>query len=241
RGQELPSLLRFGSWIGGDRDGNPYVTPDCTRDALQIARETILDFYIERIDDLIWRLSPSTFQVESSEELEHSLDDFARNIVPGLNLKRHSPQEVYRRYLDYVLERLRSARSETEGGSGYADAADFAADLRLVRKSLGANGGERLAHSLVDPLLRQVETFGFHLHTLDIRQHSRIHTHAREEISRIALLQEASEHDCLPLSLPEPPSSETADLLDSLRMVSVLKRTYPARSIRSYVISETKS
>ena len=240
-GHELPRLLCFGSWIGGDRDGNPNVTPECTRDALHIARQTILDYYIKRIDDLIWRLSPSTLQVEISEELQHSLDDYAKNIFPGLNLKRHSPQEIYRRYLDYVLARLCSARSEPANRDAYPGADDFAADLRLVRESLAANGGERLARSLLDPLLRQVETFGFHLHTLDIRQHSRVHRHAREEISRITVLQGDRASDRGTLSLPEPPSTETASLLDSLRMVSELKRTYPPQAIRCYVTSATRS
>src|ERR1051326_2339740 len=61
----LPRLLRFGSWIGGERDGNPLVTPECTRDALQIARETILEHYVARVNDLIWQLSPSTYQIRS--------------------------------------------------------------------------------------------------------------------------------------------------------------------------------
>ncbi len=240
-GHELPRLLSFGSWIGGDRDGNPYVTPECTRDALHIARQTILDYYIERIDDLIWRLSPSTLQVEISEELHQSLEDYARNISTGLNLERHSRQEVYRRYLDYVRVRLRSARAAPADRAAYAESHDFAADLSLVRESLAASSGERLARSLLDPLLRQVETFGFHLHTLDIRQHSRVHSHAREEISRIAVLQEARAGDGRTFSLPESPSTETASLLDSFRMLSDLKRTYPPQAIRSYVISETRS
>src|SRR6266567_3592801 len=171
-GHELPRLFRFGSWIGGDRDGNPYVTPECTRDALQMARQTILDYYTKRIDDLIWRLSSSMLQAEVSEELRHSLEDYVRSIFPGLNRKRHSPQEVYRQYLDYVLARLSSSQSEPANSNAYRGADDFAADLRIVRESLAENGGERLARSLLDPLLRQVETFGFHLHALDIRQHS---------------------------------------------------------------------
>lgn len=241
RGHELPRLLRFGSWIGGDRDGNPYVTPECTRDALQIARQTMLDYYIKRIDDLIWRLSPSTLQAETSRELRHALENYDKNISPGPNLKRHSLNEVYRRYLDYVLARLCSARSESANTTAYNDAGDFATDLGLVRASLAANGGERLARSLLDPLLRQVETFGFHLHTLDIRQHSSVHSRAREEISRIALLQGAHASNEQTFSLPEPPSDESASLLDCLRMVSQLKRTYPPQAIRSYVISETRS
>ncbi len=239
-GHDLPRLLRFGSWIGGDRDGNPYVTPECTRDALQIARETMLDHYIKRIDDLIWRLSASSLQAEISKEMQLSLEDYDKQIYPGPNRKRHSPNEVYRRYLDHVLARLVSARSEPADRNVY-ESDDFARDLQLVRESLAANGGERLARSLLDPLLRQVETFGFHLHTLDIRQHSRVHSHALGEISRIAVLQEAGASDGGTLGLPEPPSSGTASLLDSLRMVSELKRTYPPQAIRSYVISGTHS
>jgi phosphoenolpyruvate carboxylase len=239
-GHELPRLLRFGSWIGGDRDGNPYVTPECTRDALQFARQTMLDHYIKRIDDLIWRLSASSLQVEMSKELQLSLEDYDKQIYPGPNLKRHSPNEVYRRYLDYVLARLGSSRSEPEDRNAYRDADHFAHDLGLVRESLVANGGERLARSLLDPLLRQVETFGFHLHTLDIRQHARVHGQAREEISRIAV-QQSQAIDGQTLGLPEKPSRETLSVLDSLRMVSELKRTYPPQAIRSYVISGTRS
>jgi phosphoenolpyruvate carboxylase len=251
---ELPRLFRFGSWIGGDRDGNPNVTPQCTRDALDMARRTILDYYLERIDDLIWRLSPSVLQAGTSEALRRSLDEYAVKISRGLNPKRHSSQEVYRQYLDHVLARLSSARdtgvsfaSHAPDGrapfkpDAYLDADEFAADLEIVRQSLANNGGERLARSLVDPLLRQVETFGFHLHALDIRQHSRIHRLACEEISRIAALPETDLNDGPTFSLPCPPSSETANVLNSLRMVSQLKRSFPPQAIRSYVISGASS
>jgi phosphoenolpyruvate carboxylase len=97
----LPRVLRFGSWIGGDRDGNPSVTPECTRDALQIARETILGYYIQRVNDLIWQLSPSTYQVPVSPQLEAVLNTYAATVsAPELNPERHPSQEVYRRFLD---------------------------------------------------------------------------------------------------------------------------------------------
>lgn len=238
--QELPRVLRFGSWIGGDRDGNPFVTPECTRDALQLARRTILDHYVKRIEDLIWRLSSSTHQKEISAELQASLDHYSKGILSSdLNTERHSPNEAYRRYLDFVLFRLVNARDEPANLNVYETAGDFASDLRLVRHSLAANGGERIARLLLDPLIRQVETFGFHLHTLDIRQHSRVHRSARQELS-FAGLPDDGEHQT-GLSLPAPPSHDTASLLDSLRMVSDLKRTYPPHAIQSYVISETRS
>jgi phosphoenolpyruvate carboxylase len=230
----LPRVLRFGSWIGGDRDGNPLVTPECTRDALQIARETILGYYVERVNDLIWQLSPSTYQVPVSTELQEALDSYAATVsAPDLNPKRHPPQELYRRFLDYVLARLVLARDDRADANAYHSAAEFHADLSLARQSLSANGGERIARFMFDPLLRQVDTFGFHLHTLDVREHARVHKRALLEFSGAVAATEGE--------LPAAPSKETVKLFDSLRMVSALKRDYPAESIRSYVISGAQS
>ena len=230
----LPRVLRFGSWIGGDRDGNPSVTPECTRDALQIARETILDYYIERVNDLIWQLSPSTYQVSVSTQLETALNSYAATVsAPDLNPERHPPQEVYRRFLDYVLARLVLVRDDSNNANAYKNAAEFRQDLSMARQSLSANGGERIARFLFDPLLRQVDTFGFHLHTLDVREHASVHERALLEFSKVVAANEGA--------LPPQPSKETAHLLDSLRMVSDLKRNYPPEAIRSYVISGARS
>jgi len=230
----LPRVLRFGSWIGGDRDGNPLVTPECTRDALQIARETILGYYVDRVNDLIWQLSPSTYQISVSAELQQALDSYAATVsAPDLHPERHPPQEPYRRFLDYVLARLILARDDRANTNAYKNAADFSADLSLARQSLSANGGERIARSLFDPLLRQVDTFGFHLHTLDVREHASVHKRALLEFSSVATATEAS--------LPAAPSEETVKLLDSLRMVSVVKRDFPPEAVRSYVISGAQS
>ena len=230
----LPRVLRFGSWIGGDRDGNPLVTPECTRDALQIARETILTYYIERVNDLIWQLSPSTYQVSVSTELQEALNSYAAIVsAPDLNPERHPPQEIYRRFLDYVLARVVLARDESSNTNAYKNADEFHADLSLARQSLSANGGERVARFLFDPLLRQVDTFGFYLHTLDVREHASVHKRALLEFSSVVAATEAS--------LPAAPSKETVNLFDSLRMVSDLKREYPSEAIRSYVISGAQS
>jgi phosphoenolpyruvate carboxylase len=238
-GQELPAnalprVLRFGSWIGGDRDGNPLVTPECTRDALQIARETILGYYVERLNDLIWQLSPSTYQVPVSIELEAALNSYAQTFsAPQLNPDRHPSQEVYRRFLDYVLARLVLARDEPNSTNAYRNATEFREDLSVVRESLSANYGERLARFFFDPLLRQVDTFGFHLHTLDVREHASVHKRALLEFSNVVAANEGA--------LSSAPSPETVTLLDSLRTVSDLKREYPPEAIRSYVISGAQS
>ena len=230
----LPRVLRFGSWIGGDRDGNPLVTPACTRDALQIARQTILDYYVERVNDLIWQLSPSTYQVPVSTELQEALNHYATTVsAPDLNPGRHPSQEVYRRFLDYVLARVILARDEPSHASAYKNATEFREDLSLARQSLSANGGERTARFLFDPLLRQTDTFGFYLHTLDVREHASVHKRALLEVGNVIAANEGA--------LPPAPSKETVKLLDSLKMVSELKRSYPPDAIRSYVISGAES
>ncbi|HEU0052854.1 MAG TPA: phosphoenolpyruvate carboxylase, partial [Longimicrobium sp.] len=228
----LPSVVRFGSWIGGDRDGNPYVTPDVTRDALQLARETLLDRYVRELEGLVERLSPSTHQVPASPALVEALERYAatsESLDP--HPERRSEGEVYRRFIGYVGARLRTARDHPHHPRAYPHAEAFAADLRLVRDSLRENRGGRLAILLVEPILRQVETFGFHLHTLDVRQHARIHARAREE-----LLAPAEDGE-----LPPPPSDETRMVVDTLQAVAELKRTYPPEAIRTYVISGATS
>ena len=227
---ELPRVLRFGSWIGGDRDGNPYVTPDVTRDALQLARETILDRYVRALEQLVERLSTSTLQTPVSDELCAAFERYADT---GATLdpvpERRSQTELYRRFLGYMGARLRFARNEPHHPHAYPHARDFAADLGLVRDSLAANRGGRLAELLIDPLLRQVDTFGFHLHTLDVRQHARLHVRAREELLGPPSSDAAA--------LPPAPSDETRMVLDTLRAVAELKRTYPPEAIQAHVIS----
>ena len=224
----MPTVVRFGSWIGGDADGNPYVTPETTRAALQLARETILDHYVRALESLVERLSMSTEQVPASGELQARLREYATG-TPSLDPRPESRADVepYRRFLGYVGWRLRAARDEPGGKGGYADAAEFADDLRCISDSLTDNRGGRIATLLVDPLLRQLDTFGFHLHSLDIRQHARILARAWDE------LRGAGD--------AAPGSEETAKLLDSVHGIAALKGTYPPESIRAYVISGARS
>src|SRR5215210_4000226 len=115
---ELPRVLRFGSWIGGDRDGNPYVTPGCTREALRMARETVLDFYVASASELHERLSGSARQARVSSELVKALEEYERALPPSRpEAKPHAAEEVYRRFLWLVMRRLRAAR----GGEGADD------------------------------------------------------------------------------------------------------------------------
>ncbi len=239
----LPGVISFASWIGGDRDGNPYVTAETTRAALLLARHTILDYYLTAVDHLQEQLSLSAQQVKVSPLLQAKFNNYDETLTGAHGeVSGHPPAEIYRRFLAYVLYRLRATRAAPAGVDGYADAASFSADLSLVRDSLAENGGGELAAGLLDPLLRQAETFGFHLHTLDIRQHARVHARAVRELAgglrfdgeADAGQSLAAEH--APDTIPAV-SAETAALLDSLRAVAELKRTFAPQSIRAYVIS----
>lgn len=241
--QQLPCVITMGSWIGGDRDGNPYVTPETTRAALLMARQTILNHYIEATDNLQERISLSAHQVNVSARLRTSLSTYMANLTPARDeVEKHAEAEIYRRFLEFVLYRLRASRDvPVVRAEAYADAASFIADLGIVRESLVENKGVELAEGFLDPLIRQALTFGFHLHTLDIRQHARVHRKALHDLSRGRQFERAAQdvESAAAQNADESnvPSAETAALLESLRTVAELKRTFPPRAVRAYVIS----
>jgi phosphoenolpyruvate carboxylase len=224
----LPNLVHFGSWIGGDRDGNPLVKPDCIRDALDMARTLILREYLNDVESLSDHLSASRRQTGVSAELLSRLKIYERTI-PGVHLAwgPHNTTESYRRFLSYMFHKLQQSREAADAPAAYRDAADFESDLVLVRDSLNSNRGERLARTYVASLLRKVRTFGFHLHTLDIRQHASVHARVIEELG--------------PTPERSTNSAESRELLDTFRAIAKLKRAYPPQSIRHYIISGAES
>ncbi|MBS1849978.1 MAG: phosphoenolpyruvate carboxylase [Acidobacteria bacterium] len=227
---QLPELLHFGSWIGGDRDGNPFVTPESTREALLRARNFIIGHYIEELQRVIDQLSPSAHQVQVSEDLRTKLGYYVLQIGDEQNrLARVSDGELYRRFLNLMIVRLRHAREEALSQKGYSTASEFEADLALVHQSLCANRGRLLTELLIDPLLRKVRTFGFHLSTLDIRQHARLHTQTLAELPAGATGAERN--------LP----AASRDVIETYREIARLKRAFPPQAIRHYVISGAES
>jgi phosphoenolpyruvate carboxylase len=224
----VPNIVHFGSWIGGDRDGNPLVKPHSIRHALEMARAVILREYLDDVEALSDRLSSSRRQTAISEDLLARLHHYERTI-PGVHLAwgPHNQAESYRRFLSYIFHKLRHTREAVDAPASYRNAADFEHDLVLIQMSLKANRGERLAHTYISSLLRKIRKFGFHLHTLDIRQHARVHAHVVNELG-----QEPN---------TEPTSEAARELLDTFRTIAELKRTYPSHSIRHYIISGAES
>jgi phosphoenolpyruvate carboxylase len=226
---EMPLMLSFGSWIGGDRDGNPFVTREVTISSITAAREHILAFYRERVQSLFDLLTSSIHQVDTSIALRKRLEDYmsqAPHHAP--DSKERYALEQYRRFLLCIQQRLNGASG---GLQPYKDADEFRDDLLLLRSSLAENRGERIAAELVDPLLLQLRTFGLHLHTLDVRQHARRHERAVREVGAAAGCAAAEGKAAQPLH----PESE--DVLETLRTVAQLQHGIHRESIRHYVIS----
>lgn len=216
---QVPQVLSFGSWIGGDRDGNPFVTPETTREALERARNTVLGHYIAQIERLLEPLSSSSRQVPVSNAFQKRLNEYAQLLgEEPARLGRISPTELYRRFLAFVMVRLRHTRGGEE--SSYASAREFEEDIEILYRSLSENHGDGLARLFLDPLLLKVRTFGFHLATLDVRQHARVHQRALD--SRSA-------------------STEKPVVIDLFRHIADWKRIFPATAIRNYVISGVES
>jgi len=189
----VPALLRFGSWIGGDRDGNPNVTPAVTELAVRMHQQTILMEYVTRVDRLIRSLTYSRLFAPPSAAFEESL---ARDLDSCARLCERQPnrfaEEPYRLKL-YVMrhrleEDLARVGAHVEGGTpppekiGYGQARGFLADLYLIRDSLISHGDRPVADGELQDLIRLAETFGFFLAHLDVRQESAVHSAAVAEI-----------------------------------------------------------
>jgi phosphoenolpyruvate carboxylase len=227
---DLPIVVRFGSWIGGDRDGNPFVTAKTTADSLAMSRELLMEYYLTRLSDLFDQLASSTHQAEISWALRIRLDEYLTELRAGGHPTPADrfPNEAVRLQLACVTLRLGGAPPSTMHRNmtlpntaalpRYQNADELLDDLMLLRESLQENRGERLAELFLDPLLLAVRTFGLHLQTLDIRQHAKVHTATLEEIA-------AGEK-----------SEQTAEVLETFAAIAMLKQTEP-EAITEYVVS----
>jgi phosphoenolpyruvate carboxylase len=170
---ELPAILRFGSWVGGDMDGNPDVHAKTIRETLARQQQVILNSYFEDCRKLSQRLSQSAGRVSISPELTQRVEDYM-TLAPGARSKtpaRHD-RMPYRVFLAQIGERLRLAY---EGrANGYESVHQFRDDVQLIEASLLANKGVNAGLFYIRRLLRRIDTFGFHLASLDVRQHASV-------------------------------------------------------------------
>jgi len=262
----IPCLLRFGSWIGGDRDGNPFVTPETTALAVRLQAQEILREYLRRVEELNRHLTYSSSLVAPSPVFAASLDaDAQRMDALFIDAPRQYAQEPYRRKLFLMYHRLRHnyerARAEghPEAGPvpfwGYPSEREFLGDLYLIRDSLSAHGDRAVADGELTDLIRLAETFGFYLAALDVRQESGRHTAAVAEIfavapnlpdyaalseeERLAALGDLLAKPGTPLLYCESLSPATRETLEVFQVMARTRREISPRAFDSYVISMT--
>ncbi|RMD79236.1 MAG: phosphoenolpyruvate carboxylase [Gammaproteobacteria bacterium] len=268
RALAVPSFLRFGSWIGGDRDGNPYVTPETTATAVRLHQRTVLLEYLTRVRALSHVLTHSERLCRPSPAfLESLVRDEARYARRAF---RDAPErfrhEPYRRKLYLMRYRLErnlvavKARLEEEAlpvgvEDGYTGAEELLADLHLIRDSLRSHGDAKVAAGELQDLIRLVETFGFHLVHLDIRQESSRHSQAAAEIlaqwgldypamdeaQRLATLSRFIQAGATPPLDRRRLSPEARDCLEVLELMGALRREVSAEAFGAYVVSMTHS
>jgi phosphoenolpyruvate carboxylase len=195
----LPPFFRVGSWIGGDRDGNPFVTAEVLREALRLQSSTALNHYLDEVHELGAELPLSELLVDITPELralaEHSPDQSPQRL-----------DEPYRRALSGIYARLAATarvldgfepiRHEIGQAAAYATPAELRAELKILANSLKLNGSARLAGGRLRRLLRAVQVFGFHLAPIDLRQNSEIH--ARSVAALLAAAGRCPDYEALP-------------------------------------------
>ncbi|MBA3943982.1 MAG: phosphoenolpyruvate carboxylase [Herpetosiphonaceae bacterium] len=199
----VPPLLRFGSWMGGDRDGNPNVQPATTIEAVRLLQIAQLEFYTWQIDAVSHQLVPSVREVPVTAELEASLREDAL-LFPAVAevVANRNPFELYRQKCTYILAKLERTLAWTREiqpqwgpqrpatlpspANWYCGAAGLQADLAIMERSLRTHAAAGLADALLHDLQRLVSVFGLHMATLDIRQHSARHAAALADVLAVA-------------------------------------------------------
>ena len=229
---EVPAFLRFRSWIGGDRDGNPNVTPALTRRTVTRMREVALRLHLDELRLLRRELSLSDQQVPIPDELRASLAEDAVTIALDDVWQRQFRHEPYRLKVSYMMTRIATLLEAAERGDHETAAYDgkaYLEDLRLLRRCLEASGFEEVVrYGRFDGLLARAQTFGFHMAALDVRQHSLVHEAAVAALLHVAgvaddyaALPETKRLEILDAELrnPRPLLPPGATLPDSARMV----------------------
>ncbi|WP_420435086.1 phosphoenolpyruvate carboxylase [Candidatus Poriferisocius sp.] len=250
-GPQVP--IRFGSWVGGDRDGNPNVTPDITLQVLAFQRSRALRLLVAEVEELSSELSVSTAVAGISPELENQIeadrDDFPDVVSRFTKL---SAGEPYRQRCSVIHQRLLEAMDQPPGLRAYQSPAEVEADLAAMARSLEANGGSLLARGRLARVRRILAMAGFHLATLDIRENAAVHHEALGDLfaelgtdygtlsrsERTALLA-AELESRRPLA---PPAG--SDAQGTLALFAALRQAldqHGEEAIESYIVSMTKS
>jgi phosphoenolpyruvate carboxylase len=252
----LPSFLRWGTWVGGDRDGNPNVTAIVTRIAFQRQRAVVITRYVADVEALGRSLSMSSLRARPNalDELVDSLEaDRERFPEVAAHARARTINEPWREKLWYMQARLRGSLEYAE--HGYSEVGRYRSDLAILDRTLRRAGFALVAGEELRDALRRVDVFGFHLASLDIRQHSNVHDRVVGELLArggrpgYLDLDETARRRMLGdvLAAPVPPvrdrdglTHESRELLATLDVVGRARRELGARACERYVTSFTR-
>jgi len=220
----VPAFVRVGSWVGGDRDGNPFVTASVTREAAQIASDHVLRG-LERALERIGRTLTLDAEDTPPNAAVLALWDAFAAAEPSVaaDLAKRSPGEPHRRVLLALARRVAATRSRA-GSLSYGAPEELLADLRVIQTSLSDAGAKRHAFGGIQHLIWQVETYGFHLTELEVRQHSQVHAKALAELDGGGAV-----------------SAQTEEVLEVFRAIADIQREYGLRAAGRYVVSFTQA
>lgn len=245
---ELPDLLRFGSWVGGDMDGNPNVSATTIKASLEYHRREIIGCYIPEVKSLSRFLSQSLAEVAVSTALQVRLDTYLQLLPQAAEkIPQRHRQMPYRCFLRLISERLQRVLDAEV--CGYKSTSEFAEDLQLVAESLQANRGENAGLFAVRRLQLREKTFGFHLTTLDIRQDALVHRQVIGQVlgdtdwsqldadTRADILSKQLEADTLPVFTETPEIKAT---LDVFRCIAWGQQTFGQHALGPFIISMTQ-
>lgn len=249
---KVPKLFEFRSWAGSDRDGNPYVTPDVTTRTLERQRRVTLKYYRDAIKELSGVLTQDSDRLVLSERVAEQLKANQERFPASTDyaVERYA-NEPYRQQLKLMRERLDRVDDPRTGG--YADADELRTELDALASDLRSNDSADIAEVHVDPLIRKVETFGFTLANLDLRDHQANHTQAitealerqgtdyatMDESDRITFLTEAilQDEQILDLAAAEDLSETAARVLTRFDKLADWQREFGTNAIDTYCIS----
>ncbi len=239
--QALPTVVHFGSWVGGDMDGNPNVTATTLRETLKDHRRRVLELYQHDLDLLYRRLSQSQGRIGFDTAVLERVDLYAGEFPDTeKNIPARHAGMPYRRLLAHVRARLSALETGIDGAYGAPEA--LLADLRLIQHSLRRHKGGNAGLFALDRFIRKVETFGFHLATLDVRQGAEVHRRAigqllgdagwetRPAAGRAEILRTSPEATL-------SPNGDSISVLDVFRAIHEGREGYGPRAIGPYIIS----
>ncbi len=245
----LPTMLRFGSWVGGDMDGNPNVNAETIAATLRAQRALVLDRYEAECGELARELSQSRAHAHFDAALIARIEQYSAELPSvAATLNPRYADMPYRTLLAFMRARLRATADEKE--LGYASAQELLQDIDLIAHSLDTNGGRNAGWFAVQRFVRRVRTFGFHLARLDVRQDSRVHAQAlavalddtQWEVSdapaQAAVLAAYARGET---ELPAP-ADKTGEMLDAVfDELAYARDAYGGDAIGLYIISMARS